>query len=91
MHLAPPLFAAIFVLAGALNYEPQILTLRWPDGHEERIPATSSDTCETAVRAVHLAIWPADQPAPASASCAPGNGFAPDAHCIHGYNCERRR
>lgn len=95
-HLAPPVLAALFVLAGSLSYDPQILTLRWPDGHEERIAATSPDTCDSAVRAVRLALWPASgdpagRPAPASASCAPGNGFAGGADCIHGFNCGRDR
>jgi hypothetical protein len=89
--LAPPLLAAAFVLAGALDYDPQILTLRWPDGHEERIAATSPDTCKTAVRAVQLAIWPADQPPPVSASCGPGNVFAPGSDCIVSFNCGRAR
>jgi len=99
--LAPPFLAAAFVLAGSLDYDPRILTLRWPDGHEERIAATSPDTCATAVRAVGLAIWPAGQPPPVSASCRPGNGFAAvdrqptdlirGAHCIRGFNCEHPR
>lgn len=89
--LVPPLLAAAFVLAGALDYDPQILILRWQDGHEERIAATSPDTCRSAVRAVHLAIWPADQPPPVSASCGPGNGFAPESDCIHGFNCKPAR
>jgi len=79
------------VLAGSLIYDPFILILRWQDGHEERIAATSPDTCETAVRAVQLAIWPVDQPPPVSASCRPGNEFAAGADCIAGFNCPRDR
>lgn len=91
MHLAPPLLAALFVLAGSLSYDPQILILRWPDGHEERVAATSPDTCATAVRAVNLALWPADQPPPSSAICTPGNGFVHGSDCIHGFNCPEDR
>lgn len=91
MPPAPPALAALFVLAGSLVYDPQILTLRWADGHEERVAATSPETCESAVRAVRLALWPPDQPAPASATCAPGNGFARNGDCIHGFNCNKGR
>lgn len=89
--LAPLTLAAAFVLVGSLVYDPQILTLRWPDGHEERVAAISPDTCETAVRAVERGLWPKDDPPPTSATCAPGNGFAAGSECIENYNCGRRR
>jgi hypothetical protein len=91
LALAPPAFAAAFVFIGSLVYDPQILTLRWPDGHEERVAAISPDTCESAVRAVERGLWPKDDPPPTSASCAPGNRFAVGSDCIEKYNCGKGR
>jgi hypothetical protein len=91
LPLAQPALAATFVLIGSLVYDPQILTLRWPDGREEQAAAISPDTCEAAVRAVERGLWPRDDPAPTSATCAPGDLFATDAGCIHGYNCPAPR
>lgn len=76
-----------FLLIGA-DYDPQVLTLRWSSGHEERIPATSTATCETAVRAIRSGLWMFDRP-PTTARCSPGNLFPERSLCIAGFNCRR--
>jgi hypothetical protein len=85
-----PILSAAVLFCGALGYEPTILTLVWPDGHQERLAATSAADCAAAQRAIRLGLWRplgmADDQAPAT-SCTPGNLFRPGAMCIAGYNC----
>lgn len=86
--LAEPLLALAFVLTGSLVWDPQILSLRWPDGHQEQIAATSPATCEAAVRALGLGLWqPEPSSGPPSANCAPGSLFSERSQCIVGFNC----
>ena len=99
MMVHPALFAVALVLAGSLDYEPSVLVLRWPDGHEEQIATTSPDTCEQAVRAVASGMWQVEKdiapgarvaktvPPQPSATCIPGDRFAPGSTCIAGFNC----
>ena len=83
----PALAAALVVLAGSLTYDPQILTLRYDDGREERLAATSPATCAEAARAIAAGRWLPDADAPApSASCAPGDLFQPGSQAIAGVN-----
>lgn len=57
MILGHSLAATVVLCAGALVFEPQILTLEWPDGHKEQIAATSPETCQAAVAAIADGLW----------------------------------
>lgn len=76
-------------LGGALDYDPHILTLAWPDGSQERLAATSGAVCGQAVRAILLGLWRPAEVEPVRASCAPGNLFSARSLCIEGYSCPR--
>jgi hypothetical protein len=82
--LGPAALAAGFVLIGSIVYDPHVLLLRWPDGHEERIAATSPATCGAAVRAIDLGLWRPGDAEPLSATCAPGDIFSVGSNCIAG-------
>lgn len=85
--LPAPLLAIAVVLIGSASYDPFILTLTFPDGHEERIAATTPEVCATAVRAIERRLWPKDEPLPATATCQPGNLFSAQSLCIENFNC----
>lgn len=89
MTLHPAIFAATIVLIGSTGYDPQILTVTWPDGHVERVAATSPETCAAAVRAVERGLWVPVDSGPVTATCAPGDLFPPGSGCIKNYNCDR--
>lgn len=89
--VAPPLLAAAVVLIGALRYEPTALVLTWPNGHVERLAATSPEVCRAAIRAIVGGLWRPAEVEPAAARCEPGDLFAVDSTCIHGYSCPEDR
>lgn len=89
--LKSAVLAAGFVLAGSADYQPQILTLAWPDGHVERLAATSPDTCAMALRAIVTGLWRPAEIEPQTATCSPGDLFAAGSTCIAGFNCGGRR
>ena len=74
------------MLVGSLDYDPNVLTLRYADGRGERIAASSAKTCNVAVGAIYGGLWSV-QPKPREAICSPGDLFAPGSDCIHGFNC----
>ncbi len=82
----PAVFAIVVVLIGAARYEPNILTLEWPDGHREQLAATSPETCRTAVRAIVTGLWRPAEVEPVSATCAPGDIFPAGSEFIRGFN-----
>lgn len=90
MTLPPLVFALGVVLVGGLRYEPTILNLTFDDGHQELIAATSPETCETAIRAINGGLWVPAHGA-VTASCAPGDLFAPGSTTIPGLNDSGRR
>jgi hypothetical protein len=77
-------------LAAALAFDAHILLLSWGAERQERIPATSAETCRAAVDAIAAGRWLADDP-PAGMRCERGNAFAPGWDCIEGFNCGTRR
>lgn len=87
--LRPPLLALAVMLGGSVTFEPQVLTLDWPD-RSEIVAATSPATCKAAIAAIAAGNWLADDP-PLRTACDPGNAFAPGSDCIENYNCPRRR
>jgi hypothetical protein len=87
MTFPPALFALGVVLIASADYDPQTLTLRWPDGRDERMAATSPATCQAAVRAIERGLWRPVGDEPVSATCAPGDLFSARSKCIKGFNC----
>ena len=86
-HLIPPFLALGFALAGSIDYDPQILTLTWPDGRSERIAATAPDTCTAAAEAIERGLWlPVGSAGKPAARCAPGDIFQPCGRFIAGFN-----
>jgi hypothetical protein len=79
----------LFLLA-ALAFDAHILLLSWGAERQERIPATSAETCRAAIEAIAAGRWLADDP-PAGMRCERGNAFAPGWDCIEGFNCGPRR
>ena len=83
------------VLAGSLDWDPHFLVATWPDGHTERVPATTGASCNAAVAALYKGFWHLDDKAhggaPVSASCVAGDGFTPADLCIAHLNCRARR
>ena len=84
-HQIPALF-----LAAALALDPHVLLLSWSAERQERIPATSADTCRAALDAIAAGRWLTDDP-PAGMRCERGSAFAPGWDCIEGFNCGARR
>lgn len=80
--------AVPIVLLAALvdDYDPQVLTLTFADGHEEAVPATSPASCAAAVRALRNGNWQPIGPQPVSAYCTKGDRFLPCSRYIVGYN-----
>ena len=85
MTLPPLAFALGVVLVGGLRYEPTLLNLTFTDGHHELIASTSPETCAAAIRAINGGLWVPAHGA-VTASCAPGDLFAPSSTTIRGFN-----
>ena len=96
-NLASVAFAALLV-----GYSPRVLVIEWADGTPaERIPATSIETCNAAIKALYTCIgdlpscepsrrkWPQAHPIK-SAACETGDLFTPHEMCIEGYHGPRK-
>jgi hypothetical protein len=81
---------SVAFLLAALAVDPHVLVLSWTPALDERIPATSAETCQAAVKAIAAGHWLADNP-PIAARCERGNAFAPGWDCIEGFNCGPRQ
>lgn len=72
-----------------------ILTIQWPDGTTEQVPATTLDACQAAQAALTTRLWtPVGKTVrPRSVWCqnlpASQSGFAPGWDCIQGFNCPK--
>lgn len=88
----PIVFVAPAIASGPI-YDPHVLILTWPGGHQERLAATSESICRKAIRAMWLGFWRPAETEPTSATCVPGNLFAPGSEYITGFNApgDRRR
>jgi len=80
-----PHVAGLF-LAAALAFDPHVLLLSWSAERQERVPATSAETCRAAIDAIAAGRWLADDP-PVAMACRQGSAFAPGEGCIVGHNC----
>jgi len=69
------LFASAAVLCGAIDYNPQILTLTFAGGRTERLAAESPDACQLAIEAIWSGRWRPVGEFPVNARCSPGNLF----------------